>query len=84
MNGIGFTLMDDSVVIVKHGYYYKQCKAYERSGFVYVKVGAGFLKLRKDGATNHPNIKWESAEIGSKNVETEQSAKYLEAENATK
>ena len=59
---ICFKRIEDSIVIVRQSYMYKQCQAYERGGNVYVGVGAGFARLREDGATSSPKITWEESE----------------------
>ncbi len=59
---ISFSIIEDSVVIVKHKHIYKQCIAYVREGCVYVKIGSGYIKMRKDKTTLHPDIKWEAFE----------------------
>ena len=62
MMSISFSVIEDSVVIFRQGYFYKQGPAYVREGCVYVRVGSGYVKMRKDKTTLHPDIKWEAFE----------------------
>jgi hypothetical protein len=63
---IGFMLVDDSIVIVRHSNMYKQCQAYHRAGKLYAGVGGAFARLREDGATCNPKMTWEDIEgVGS-------------------
>lgn len=55
---IGFKAIQDSIVIVRHNTLFKQCKAYQRKGRVYIGVCGGYARLRADGATTQANITW--------------------------
>jgi len=59
---VGFEIIHGSVVILRQKTIYKQSTGYHRDGVVYAKALAGFVKLRPNGGTTHPDIKWE--EIG--------------------
>lgn len=81
---IGFTVIEDSIVIARHKAVFKQLKAYRRDGGMYANVSGGFVRLREDGGTTHPNITWDEIEIGDKVIQRiDRSGKYMEAPNGT-
>lgn len=60
---IGFEVIDDSLVVFRHKFIYKQSPLYKRGGLLYLKASGGYVKLYKDsGRTMHPDIHYEDIE----------------------
>jgi len=55
----------EAAVLVENGVY-RQCDLYTRDGYLYAKVGSGFVRLMADGATTKAKcrldfLSWEGA-----------------------
>lgn len=50
-----FQKRDGDVAILRRGGVYLQCPVYERHGFLYAKLGAGFVRLMASKSTSAPN-----------------------------
>jgi len=59
-----FSIIGDSVVIIRHKFVYKQVSAYNRNGKVYARHAGGFVRVHLDGRTSHPDVKWEQIDVG--------------------
>ena len=46
----------DSAVVVENGVF-KQCDLYTRDGYLYAKVGGGFVRLNVDGSTSKAKLR---------------------------
>jgi len=77
---IGFQIIHGSIVIFRQKTVFKQALAYHRNKEVYVKAGGGYVRLRLDGSTSHPDILWEEMEgvkgIRNKSAGKGQSVEY--------
>lgn len=63
--GVAFVEVEDAVaILVSKGTYY-QSKVFERLGFIFVKVGSGFLKLYANGGTSSTKYRLEDLDPGS-------------------
>lgn len=49
----------EAAIVVNNGVY-RQCDLYERDGYLYAKVGNGFVRLMSDGATTKPKTRLET------------------------
>ena len=63
MADIGFHEIEDAIIITRSKGVHKQCKAFQRKGFVYVQIGGGFVMMRRNGGTNLPHVMWEDIEL---------------------
>lgn len=59
---IGFEIIHESTVILRHMTVYKQAKAYKYGGSIYANCMGGFVRLKNNGGTSHPNVTWIEAE----------------------
>lgn len=66
IKAIGFKMVEDSFAIARQSNTFKQLKIFERKGECYLGVSGGYVKMREDGATSHPKIVWDEAEINGK------------------
>lgn len=55
---IGFQLVHGSTVIILQKTVYKQVAAYSRDKEVYAKACGGYIKLKINGGTTHPDVRW--------------------------
>jgi hypothetical protein len=46
----------EAAVLVENGVY-RQCDLYTRDGYLYAKVGSGFVRLMADGATTKAKLR---------------------------
>lgn len=67
-----FTEVQDGLVITHEKGIYRQLPLFRRDQYVYAKVGAGFIRLYKQGATSKPNIKWVDYDPGELNITQDQ------------
>ena len=65
-DSIVFSELLDSIVIIRKGGVYKQTKAYQRRGYIYVAAAGGFVLMRKDNRTSVPNLSWLEIETNEK------------------
>ena len=52
-------LEGDVAVIVERGVF-RQCDLYQRAGFLFAKVGSGFVRLHEDGSTSKAHCRLET------------------------
>lgn len=63
----------ETAILVNNGVY-QQVPVYKRNGFLYAKIGGGFVRLYADGSTTKPKVRidtltWEnSATLGRDNL----------------
>lgn len=50
---------DDEAVIVENGVF-RPAEVYERDGLLFVKAKGGFVRVKADGSTSHPNVRVET------------------------
>lgn len=48
----------EAAILVENGVY-KQVDLYARDGYLYAKIGGGFVRLMADGATTKPRLRLE-------------------------
>ncbi len=49
----------DTVIVVENGVY-KQCDLYKRNGFLFAKIGGGFVRLMVDASTSKARMRLDS------------------------
>ena len=82
---IGFQVVHGSIVIIRHKLVWKQTEAYRRNGELYVKACGGFVRLRPNNKTTHPDISWEEVEgIDVKKIKENFQKKPARKSRATK
>lgn len=52
-----FVEVDGEVAIIVQGGKYTQTPVYTRDGYLYAKMGAGFIRLHSDGSTTLPKAR---------------------------
>jgi len=59
-----FSEISEGQAIVCAGGVYRQSKIAVRGGKIYVKYGAGYVRLTQGGATSHPKLRWYEIDAG--------------------
>jgi hypothetical protein len=57
-----FHVIDDAQVVLRSKGVFKQVKVFRRDNRLYAQHGGGFIGLRRDGGTTHPQIAWDYIE----------------------
>lgn len=58
-----FKEVEGEACVVIHKGVYRQCPVYERDGYLYAKVGTGFVRFFADGSTTQSNTRLETISI---------------------
>lgn len=53
-----FHVIEDVQIITRSKGVYKQTKVYRRGDKLYAGHGSGFIMLRANGGTSHPDVAW--------------------------
>ena len=73
---IGFTAIQGSVVLFRHKFVYKQSEGYTRGDKLYIKACGGFVRMKENGDTSHPDIVWQETDIEGVEIKG-RSGKYV-------
>lgn len=55
-----FQEIEGEAAVIVEGGVYKQVPVYKRNGYLYAKVGGGFIRLYADGSTTKPKARLET------------------------
>jgi hypothetical protein len=77
---IGFSAIQDSTIVFRHKCVYKQSTGYKRGDKLYIKVCGGFVRMRENGDTSHPDVVWIETDIDGVEVKG-RSGKYVAVKN---
>lgn len=59
-----FTLIEDSLCILRSGGVSRQTTLYRRGKHIYAKYGSGYVRLFKHGTTSVPKLSWIDFDLG--------------------
>jgi hypothetical protein len=57
-----FHVIDDAAAVLRTKGVFKQVKVFYRDNRLYAQHGGGFIGLRRDGGTTHPQVAWDYIE----------------------
>lgn len=57
-----FHVIDDTHVIIRARGVFRQSKVYRRGKALYAAWGGGFIQLRGNSGTSHPNVSWKETD----------------------
>lgn len=58
-----FHVIEDAQVILRARGVYRQVKVYRRDKSLFAAWGGGFIQLRGNNGTSHPNVSWEETDV---------------------
>ncbi len=63
-----FQEVQDGLVITLQKGIYRQSPLFQRDGYVFAKIGSGFVRLFKGGGTSVPTISWKDYDPGQARI----------------
>lgn len=58
-----FKEVEGETCVIVHKGVYRQCSVYSRDGYLYARVGTGFVRLMSDGSTTQSSTRLETISI---------------------